>query len=299
MVLGWPRPLPANQGRGQHSGGAGPAAFGDQARAGGAQKIVEKTGQCNDLSGHGRRGRKGAEPGCLPDNRFYLFCRDATERSYPPSTQEALTELGNLALLQGQPQAAQAAFEQAVALRPDNFQAPYERLAALCRQRGNLAGYLAGQARKAEVCANMLMADYAFRGGGMGMYLYYDPSQPGPLVLDKYLNLGGWWDNAARVRVVEVNELYKELADTYFYELGDYEPAGRYYKKYLAHLSRRWNKTPQQQASQLDASESQIRLAAEQGDYWQARNLAEKLLHTAPGNRTALLHLAHIRQRFA
>ena len=134
---------------------------------------------------------------------------------------------------------------------------------------------------------------------GMGSCFYYDPTNPGPQDLSSYPNAFGWYDPAARVRVVEVNELYKELADAYFYELSDFQSAGVYYKKYLAFLNQRNPDEPLVRARKIDASESQLRLAMEQGDYWQARILGEKLLRLAPDNQMAQLYLARIRQRFA
>jgi tetratricopeptide (TPR) repeat protein len=240
-----------------------------------------------------------AEPACLPDNHFYLFDRDATTRSYPPSTQVARTEMGNCYLRQGQLPAARAAFEQAIALRPDNFEAPYERVAHVLRAQGELAAALPWLARKAEVCTQTVVPHYGSRLVGIGSYFYYDPTNPGPQNLGTYPNAWDWYDPAARVRVLEVNELYKELADAYFYELGDFPAAGVYYKKYLAFLSQRNPDDPVVRARKLDASESQLRLAVEQGDYWQARSLGEKLLRLAPDSPVAQLYLARIRQRFA
>ncbi|MBF9220304.1 tetratricopeptide repeat protein [Hymenobacter ruricola] len=239
-----------------------------------------------------------AEPDCQPDNRFYLFDRDATTRSHPPSAQEALTEMGTCYWQQGRQPAAQAAFQQAIARAPDNFQAPYERLGYLLRAQGATAAALPWLARKAEVCAQTAMQD-AGQLPGIGSLFYYDPSRPGPADLRRYPNGYAWCDPAARVRVLEVNELYKEVADAYFYELGDYPRAGSYYKKYLAHLSQLNPDDPLVYARKTDAAESQLRLAVEQGDYWQARSLGEKLLRLAPGNAVAQLYLARIRQRFA
>ncbi|WP_208178243.1 tetratricopeptide repeat protein [Hymenobacter negativus] len=240
-----------------------------------------------------------AEPACLPDNRFYLFERDATARSYPPSTQEARTEMGNCYLQQGQLPAARAAFEQAIALRPDNFQAPYERIAHLLRAQGEPAAALPWLARKAEACTQTVVHHYGSRMMGIGSYFHYDPANPGPQKLDTYPNAWGWYDPAARVRVLEVNELYKELADAYFYELAEYPPAGIYYKRYLTFLSQQNPNDPVVRARTIDASESQLRLAMEQGDYWQARGLGEKLLRLVPGSQVAQLYLTRIRQRFA
>ena len=238
------------------------------------------------------------EPDCQPDNRFYRFDRDATTRSYPPSAQEALTEIGNCYQRQGQLPAAWTAFQHAIDRAPDNFQAPYERLAHLLRGQGQTAAALPWLARKAEVCANAVMQD-AGHLRGIGSLFYYDPTNPGPQSLGSYPNGWGWYDLAARVRVLEVNELYKEVADAYFYELADYLRAGTYYKKYLGNLNQ-WNPdAPLVQARKVDASESQLRLAMEQGDYWQARTLGEKLLRLAPDNQVARLYLARIRQRFA
>ena len=238
-----------------------------------------------------------AEPDCLPDNRFYLFDRDATTRSYPPSTQEALTEIGNCYLEQGQLPAARTAFEQAIDLRPGNFQAPYERMAILLRAQDEPAAALPWLARKAEVCAQTVVNHYGSRMVGMDICFYYDLTKTGPLSLSHYPH--GWLDLAARVRVLEVNELYKELADAYFYELADFSRAGSYYKKYLAYLNQQNPDDPLVQARKIEAFESQLRLAMEQGDYWQARTLGEKLLRLAPDNQVAQLYLARIRQRFA
>lgn len=239
-----------------------------------------------------------AEPGCQPDNRFYLFDRDATTRSYPPSRQEALTELGNIYLHQNQPATARAAFEQAIAEAPTNVQAPYERLAALLRAQGETAAALPWLARKAEVCAQVRLPGHGSRESGVGMLLYYDPTNPTPQDMRDYPQGGSWYDLVARVRVLEVNELYRELADIYFYELGDYAPAGHYYKLYLAGLTGQ-HPGPQRRARTIDAAESRLRLALEQGDYWQARSLAEKLLQLDADNQLARLELARIRARFS
>ena len=239
-----------------------------------------------------------AEPGCQPDNRFYLFDRDATTRSYPPSRQEALTGMGNIYLQQRQPDAAQAAFEQAIAEAPANVQAPYERLAALLRAQGEMAAALPWLARKAEVCAQWQAPSYGPRHTGLELLLYYDPANPAPQNLRDYPHGGNWYDLVARVRVLEVNELYRELADTYCYELGDYPAAGRYYKLYLAGLARQ-RPGPQRLARTIDAAESRLRLALEQADYWQARSLGEKLLQLDADNQLARRELARIRQRFA
>lgn len=240
-----------------------------------------------------------AEPTCLPDNHFYLFDRDATTRSYPPSTQEACTEMGHCYREQGQLLAARAAFEQAIAERPDNFQAPYEGLAQVLRAQGEPAAALPWLARKAEVCGQTVVHHFGSRLVGMASCFYYDPASPGPQKMDSYPNGWGWLDLAARVRVLEVNELYKELADAYFYELADYPPTGVYYKKYLAALHQQNPDAPLVRTRIIDASESQLRLAVEQGDYWQARSLGEKLLRLAPDNQVAHLYLARIRRRFA
>jgi tetratricopeptide (TPR) repeat protein len=239
-----------------------------------------------------------AEPGCQPDNRFYLFDRDATTRSYPPSRQEALAEMGTIYWQQGQEAAARAAFEAAIAEAPDNVQAPYERLAALLRAQGQTAAALPWLARKAAVCAGFRTPSYGSRHGGLGLLLYYDPANSAPQDMRDYPHDGSWCDLVARVRVLEVNELYRELADSYFYELGDYAPAGHYYKRYLAGL-KQLRPSSQQRARTIDASESQLRLALELGDYWQARSLGEKLLRLAPGNAMAQRELGRIRARFA
>jgi hypothetical protein len=239
-----------------------------------------------------------AEPGCQPDNRFYLFDRDPSTRSYPPSRQEALTEMGNIYWQQGQDAAAQAAFGQAIATAPDNVQAPYERLAALLRARGDTAAALPWLARKAAVCTQWQTPGYGPRHTGLGLLLYYDPANLTPQDMRDYPHGGYWCDRVARVWVLEVNELYRELADTYYYELGDYPAAGRYYKLYLTGLAR-LRPGPQRQARAIDASESQLRLALELGDYWQARSLGEKLLQLDADNQAARLALARIRARFA
>lgn len=240
-----------------------------------------------------------AEPACLPDNLFFLFDRDASTRSYPPSTQEALTEMGNCYLQQGWLPAARAAFEQAIAQRPDNFQAPYERLAYSLQALNERAMALPWLARKAEVCAQTVVQHFGSRVVGMRYCYYYDPTIPGPQDLGSHAHAGHWYDAASRIRVLEVNELYKVLADTYFYELADYQPAGVYYKKYLTGLSQQNPNDSLVVARKIDASESQLRLAMEQGDFWQARSLAEKLLRLAPNNQVAPLYLARLRQRFA
>lgn len=239
----------------------------------------------------------GAEPYCLPDNHFCLFSQDATQRSYPPSTQEAYTEIGNMCFSQGQFAVARQAFEQAIAQRPDNFQAPYERLAALLMQQGELAAALPYLSRKAQVCTEARLCDYGWRTTGVPTYLYYDPSAQDRLVVDADQYGFSMSDASARVRVYYVGELYKQAADAYFYELHDCRQAAPYYKKYLAYLAGLRQDSLPWLAQKVDASESQIRLAMEQGDYWQARALCEKLLRLVPGNATAYRYLAHIRRQ--
>jgi|GEM_PF-3954432 len=238
-----------------------------------------------------------AEPHCLPDNGFRLFSRDATQRSYPPSTQEALTEMGTLYVRQGQLEAARQAFEQAIAQRPDNFQAPYERLADLLMQQGDLAAALPYLSRKADVCTRARLCDYGWRTTGVPTYLHYDPAAQVRLVVDADQYDFSMSDPSTRVRVYYVGELYKQLADAYFYELYDYQQAAPYYKKYLAYLDDRPKNSPAWLLQRVDAAESQIRLVMDQGDYWQARTLSEKLLRIAPDNGTAPRYLAQIRQR--
>ena len=237
------------------------------------------------------------EPDCLPDNRFYVDNRDATLRTYPPSTQEALTEIGNIELLQQQPGAAGHAFEQAVALRPDNAQAPYERLAYLHRQQGNLPATLHYLALKAQVCTQVVERGYGHQSVGIGAYFCYDPASLTPQPLTTTPSGYSFSDLALRVRIERVGELYKQLADGYFYELHDYQQAGIYYKKYLAYPRQYLRYQPAQEANRTDAAESQIRLAMEMGDYWQARSLCEKLLRTAPDNKVAYQYLAHVRKQ--
>ncbi|MGI4875763.1 MAG: hypothetical protein ACRYFX_31790 [Janthinobacterium lividum] len=238
------------------------------------------------------------EPDCLPDNRFHIYSRDATKRSYPPSTQEALTEIGNIGLLQQQPAAARQAFEQAVALRPESVQAPYERLAHLARQQGDLPATLRYLARKAQVCAQARVErGHGYQSVGVGAYFCYDPTNPAPQPLDTAPSGYSYSDPAARVRVERIAEIYKQLADTFFYELYDYRQASIYYKKYLAYPRHYLRYTATGEAGQLEAAESQIRLAMEMGDYWQARSLCEKLLRTAPHNKVAYQYLGHVRKR--
>ena len=238
-----------------------------------------------------------AEPHCLPDNHFRLFNQDATQRSYPPSTQEAHSEIGSIYFRQGQFAAARQAFEQAIALRPSNFQAPYERLAALLMQQGELAAALPHLGRKAQLCAEARLCDYGWRTTGVPTYLHYDPDAPDSLVVDADQYGFSMSDPATRVRVHHVGELYRRVADAYLYELHDCRQAAPHYKKYLAYLDGLRKDNPAWLAQKVDASESQIRLAMEQGDYWQARALCEKLLLLVPDNATARRYLGHIRQR--
>lgn len=237
-----------------------------------------------------------AEPDCLPDNHFYLFSRDATLRAYPPSTQEALTEIGQLLLDQGQPEATRHAWRRAVALRFDNFQAPYERLAALTARQGDAAGGLHWLGQKARVCAQALIREGGRRAQGIGAYVHYDPASTAELVLTTAPGGYDWSDPSTRARLARVVDLYRELADGYFYELLDYDRAAHYYKLHLEAL-RPYPDAEPWRGQRLATEESRIRLALEQRDYWQARSLCEKLLRLNADNATALRSLAHIRRQ--
>ena len=125
--------------------------------------------------------------------------------------------------------------------------------------------------------------------------VYYDPSAHNCLVADAD-QYGFFLSNAStRVRVHDVGELYKQVADAYCYELQDCYQAAPYYKKCLAYLDSRPKNNPAWLGQKVDASESQIRLAMELGDYCQARALCEKLPRLVPDNATARRYLGHIR----
>jgi hypothetical protein len=76
------------------------------------------------------------EPAFLPNNTFSLRGQFDCHRCYPASTQEALTKIAKILLQQKKLPEAGNYLDAAIALRPQNFQAPYELLAELYTLQG-------------------------------------------------------------------------------------------------------------------------------------------------------------------
>jgi tetratricopeptide (TPR) repeat protein len=215
------------------------------------------------------------EPDCLPDNRVYLHLNHlpgcVEGRWYPPCVQEAWAEMGRLHAQQNDWGQAQDCLEKAVALRPDNFRAPYEHLAQVYEQQGRLPKQLALLARKNELMLQAVLVDNGHmvtRPAALVQtqwYLQYVPEAP-----------------AANERfprphlqiTTTVADVYEQLANAYYEQLADRQWASVYLKKFLQFAGQ---VAPERVTA---AIENQVRLAMDGGDYWQARSLCQKIPHS-------------------
>lgn len=102
-----------------------------------------------------------AEPQYLPNNDFERDAMDYfVHRSrYPASTQEAKAQIARIYLQMGDVQQAEIAAEEAIALRPNNFQTPYEVLADVKAQQGLLREQIALLEAKAAAMVKTRIRD--------------------------------------------------------------------------------------------------------------------------------------------
>jgi tetratricopeptide (TPR) repeat protein len=155
------------------------------------------------------------EPELLPNNVFILDGYYHERLMYPASTQEALSQIARIYQKKKDFVKAEAFFLKAIALRPDNFQAPYERLAALLYQQGKTAEAITRLQEKITTIEGVRVERWQ-ETHRMYLYIEFDPESGGQTLFYTtyqrtkvvYLyqlqqNLGEWLLDAARLDEAE------------------------------------------------------------------------------------------------
>ncbi|MDX2049717.1 MAG: hypothetical protein SFT93_00860, partial [Rickettsiaceae bacterium] len=158
------------------------------------------------------------EPELLPENRFNFKSESAYARMYPPSTQTALTEMGEIYLQNDDLAKAEMFFEQAISLRPNNFQAPYQLLAEVREKQGK-------HLVKAQLWEQKIETFELSKLKGIQAIcweVHYAPQNQSYYPLD-----GNYY---TRIRVSYPHEYAQKAADFYFISRM-YSEAQRMYKK--------------------------------------------------------------------
>ncbi len=251
------------------------------------------------------------EPHFFPFNDFPLFSADAKERMYAPSSQEALQEIGMIFFENKEEEKAIFYLQKSIGIRPNNYQTPYWLLAKIYKKQGNTKLYLEILEKQIQVLGigNIPKEDIPDFYKKMPYVLQYNPNAT------QGYNLGNSFNPYARINVYFLHDFLKEVADTYLFELTDLEKAKAFYKKLLHLLQndryvrslerlRLYNERHNTQfhfSSTIfpkmitEILENQIRIAFDKKDYWQVRNLCEKLEKQTPKNIFAPLYLKKIK----
>jgi tetratricopeptide (TPR) repeat protein len=223
-----------------------------------------------------------AEPELLPENNFKLYFDESSKRYYYPSVQEALTEIGKIYLEQNKPKEAEFYLRRAIDCRPEHHQTPYEWMAVLKERQGKITESLEYFALKVAYVEKSNLRYFGENEKHL-CYFNYKPvaeEKPNRAILNTEI------DYSEKLQTTLISSVLLHIADTYLFELTDYQNAGIYYKKALFHCN---------SEQKIQIIENQIRIAVDMEDYWQARNLAEKLMRLQKSNPTAKLYLQKIR----
>lgn len=100
------------------------------------------------------------EPCLLPYNLIPLDVHYVREFMYPPSTQMALAQIAQIYRLQKDYAKAKMYAKEAIALRENNFQTPYELLAEMLEEEGDLKGAIALYEQKVKAMEQCIIKGY-------------------------------------------------------------------------------------------------------------------------------------------
>ncbi len=212
-----------------------------------------------------------SEPDLLPENSFDFKNKCAYKRMYPPSTQSALSEMGEIYLQKNDLVKAEACFERAIALRENNFQAPYQFLAVVREKQEKTLEMLQLLAKKVEI----FLGSKQKRGQIIYFEVKYESNS------DQKIPLDG--DYYTRIVVNYPHEYALKVADAYF-QLKMYDKAQQMYKKTKQFLNdENYTQTVTRltkinfKALKIKILENQMQLAFATKDYWQARELNKQI----------------------
>jgi tetratricopeptide (TPR) repeat protein len=242
----------------------------------------------------------------LPQNNFFLCHEFAHERNYPPSSQEAYAEIARIYLENNQLSEAKFFIEKAIQLRPQNWQAPYELRAERAYKQGDIENYLKNRIQKIENCTCTLFEYGYLQKEGIGYYFQYAPDEK------NYFRIGHGFREYFRMKIIDFRLEMKQIADFYLFELQNYAKASMFYKKSLDYIKKSlennlWSPKISSISPKRDKSleskimaeifESQLIIAMETHDYWQAKALAEKIIKKFPSRSSAYQYLPRIREK--
>lgn len=239
----------------------------------------------------------------MPQNDFMLFDRDARWRSLPPTSQGAIAAMASLKLEMNDLREALVLAEKAIAMDPDNRESPYEVASEIYDQLGDKDQSMEFLNKKVEVALKLKSRDIV-------LIYTYDPLQK-----TEYM-LGDYNDTSTRMSVFLLHQAYQKVIEYWIYEKGAFAKASEALKKFQnlilsAFYYRKLSALNLEvdleysnpfrieycyddiakliQNMEAWSYESQVTIAMETGDYWQARHLCDKLIKKYPKRPAAYI----------
>lgn len=146
------------------------------------------------------------EPALLPHNLIELDANFASEFVYPPSTQMALAQIAHIYRLQNNREKAKEYIEKAIAIRENNFETPYELLAEMLEEEGNIQEAIFLYEKKINAMQSSIIRQYYGRSS-VQYYLVYAPEKE----TTQYAYFGTYY----RAKVVFLHDFYLKIAELY------------------------------------------------------------------------------------
>jgi hypothetical protein len=221
----------------------------------------------------------------LPDNIFEIRPEYATQNMLQASSEQALTEMAVMMLKQGNMPQAEVFCEQAIAMRPNYFQAPYQVLARIRFEEGYILDAARLLEKKAVILRDSVTCTTSWGSHAPYFEITYNPE------CKHTSSVRG--DLLTRVEVHFIHEFAQQAAMLFLQAqyLCGVQRMLKFCKQFLRdlHYSEmyRWMKKRDVKREMAGILEWQAEIAFWAKDYWQARLLQMQWKEIEPGNPRA------------
>lgn len=223
----------------------------------------------------------------LPDNIFEVRPEYAMYNMLQASSQQALTEMAVMMLKQGNMRQAEVFCEQAIAMRPNYFQAPYQVLARIRFEEGYTLDAARFLEKKVVILRDLITRSQSYYADKVPLFeITYNPE------CTHTIYVGG--DGLTRIEIIFINEFARQSAMLFLQtqHISGVQRMLKFCKQFLRDLqySEMYSRMKKSDAKRELAGilEWQAEIAFWTKDYWQARLLQMQWEEIEPENPRAV-----------